>query len=131
MTKTGFSPAGAMRRRIALLVLQLPMLLAGAGAVAGNMEAEIDYLVAEVADSDCTFIRNGREHDARAASKHLQMKRERGRRHYDTTAQFVERIASKSSWSGQDYQIRCGDTTVTAKEWFSARLAEYGDANSD
>jgi hypothetical protein len=37
----------------------------------------------------------------------------------------VERIASKSSWSGKEYRIRCDETTSTAKEWFSVKLAEY------
>lgn len=90
------------------------------------MDQEIDFLISAVADSSCTFVRNGREHDAARASQHLQMKRERGSKYYDTTEQFIERIASRSSWSGKDYLIRCGDgAAVTANEWFNARLAEY------
>jgi Family of unknown function (DUF5329) len=128
---TRFSPAGAFRRRLALLVLQLPLMLAAFAGEQGGMDAEIDYLITQVAASDCTFIRNGREHDAEAASEHLQMKRERGKRHYDTTEQFLERIASKSSWSGKEYRIRCGGTTSTTKEWFSARLAAYRESRLD
>lgn len=90
------------------------------------MDEEIDFLIGAVADSNCTFIRNGKEHDAAAASEHLEMKRERGRKYYDTTEQFIERIASKSSWTGKDYLIRCDHGgTLTANAWFSERLAEY------
>ena len=87
--------------------------------------AEIDYLLAAVGSSDCVFIRNGREHAAEAAREHLAMKRRRGRRYFDTTEEFIEKIASKSSMSRKDYRIRCGGETVTAKVWFEARLEDY------
>ncbi len=88
------------------------------------MDEEIDTLIAEVGDSDCVFIRNGKEHDAKAASEHLQMKRQRGRRHYDTTEQFIDRLASRSSWSGKEYRIRCEDgTSTSANAWLSTKLA--------
>lgn len=115
-------PAGRRIFLAACLLAACGLLRAAEGTA---LDEEIDFLIAAVADSTCTFIRNGREHDAAAASEHLQMKRERGRRYYDSTEQFIERIASKSSWSGKDYLIRCDDLTVTANEWFSDRLAEY------
>lgn len=93
---------------------------------AAAMDTEIDFLIGAVAGSSCTFIRNGKEHDAEAASEHLQMKRKRGKRYYDSTEEFIERIASKSSWSGRDYLIRCGSgATQTANAWFSSKLDEY------
>ena len=97
-----------------------------------RMDMEIDTLIAKVAASDCVFIRNGKEHDAKAASKHLQMKRQRGKRYYDTTEQFIERIASKSSWSGNEYRIRCQDgTPLSANAWFSAKLAALRATGGD
>jgi len=92
------------------------------------MGREIDFLISSVADSSCVFVRNGEEHDAAKASQHLQMKRKRGKKYYDTTEQFIDRIASRSSWTGKDYLVRCGDGgAVTANEWFSDKLAEYRD----
>lgn len=88
-------------------------------------KAEIDYLLSEVGGSHCVFIRNGKEHDARAAREHLASKRRRGRRYFDTTEEFIDRIASKSSMSRKDYHIRCDGNTVTAKAWFTARLEAY------
>jgi Family of unknown function (DUF5329) len=118
---------GAGRRRYWRTLSGAALLLCSLGVLADEvrMNAEIDWLIDQVADSDCTFIRNGSEHDAASAMKHLQMKRERGRRYYDNTEQFIDRIASKSSWSGKDYTIRCGTETQTAREWFTARLANY------
>lgn len=106
----------------------LYLVFAGIALAAANdgMNEEIDYLIAEVALSDCVFIRNGKEHEATAASKHLQMKRQRGKRYYDTTEQFIDRIASKSSWSGKEYRIRCKDgTAMPANAWFSAKLTAF------
>lgn len=120
--------------RGALLVATVSVASAAAGD--NGLDAEIDYLVEAVADSGCTFIRNGREHDAEDARDHLQMKRERGRRHYETTEQFIDRIASKSSWTGKHYLIRCADREpVPAGDWLHARLdelrAETGLAGHD
>jgi hypothetical protein len=120
--------AAALLLTATLLAFAAPLRAAGDA----SMETEIDYLVNAVADSSCTFIRNGKEHDATAAGEHLQMKRQRGKRHYDTTELFIERIASRSSWSGEDYLIRCpGSEPQTANEWFKARLAEYRAAAPD
>ena len=93
-----------------------------------DMQAEIDRLLAEVESSDCVFIRNGREHSADAAADHLRMKRRRGKRYFDSTETFIERLASRSSWSGRDYRIRCDAETVTAAEWFADRLARIRSA---
>lgn len=108
------------------LIIPLLLLLTLSPALADDdtMNTEIDYLLESVASSDCTFIRNGDEHQAADARDHLQMKRRRGKRYFDTTEEFIERLASKSSWSGKVYRIRCGSEEVDAADWFNARLAE-------
>lgn len=123
---------------IASLVLAALVAAAAVPATAGatdtgNMEAEIDFLVEEIGESDCTFIRNGNEHSAQDAADHLQMKRKRGRRYYDSTEEFIERIASMSSWTGRKYLIRCTDgDPVPSGRWLQERLAEFrADAGSN
>lgn len=112
-------------KKIRLLVpLLLAFALSPALAEEEAMNAEIDFLLQSVATSSCTFIRNGKEHNAADASDHLQMKRRRGKRYFDSTEEFIERLASKSSWSGKVYRIRCGSEEVDAADWFNARLAE-------
>lgn len=90
-----------------------------------SMDAEIDHLLSTVASSDCVFIRNGKEYDGEAARKHLQMKREKGRKYYDSSEEFIVRIASKSSWSGKPYRIRCGDVEENAGDWFTSVLESF------
>ena len=89
------------------------------------MNSEIDYLLEQVADSDCIFIRNGDEHDAAAAVDHLSLKRRRGRRYFNSADEFIEKIASRSSWSGKPYHIRCDGTEQTAAAWFTSVLSAY------
>ena len=91
-----------------------------------SMATEIDFLIQSVANSQCTFVRNGKEHSGADARDHLQLKRKNGKRYYKDTEQFIDRIASKSSWTGKDYLIKCpGKDTVTAREWFTRVLAEF------
>lgn len=103
-------------------------LAAAAPALADDpMDSEIDHLLDSVAASECTFIRNGSEHGPHAARSHLALKRKRGKRHFSSAEEFIERLASSSSWSGKPYAIRCGDDEQPAGEWFTEVLQEYRD----
>jgi hypothetical protein len=101
-------------------------------AFTASMDEEIDFLLDTVANSDCVFTRNGKDHAAPDASDHLQMKRKRGARYFDSTEEFIERLASKSSWSGKPYHIQCGsEPRVTAKEWFTALLEQHRQGSKE
>ena len=113
--------SACLRAICAAAIFACPAAFADATA----MDAEIDFLLASVAESGCIYIRNGKEHSGEAARDHLQMKRERGRKYYETTEEFIERIASKSSWSGKPYRIRCGDTEEDAGKWFTRALESF------
>lgn len=113
----------ALRTLFGLLLIVQAQVVVAADA---TMDAEIDFLISEVARSECKFVRNGKEHSADDAVAHLQMKRRRGKRYFDTTEEFIERIASKSSWSGKEYVIRCPDQSAeTAAQWFYRHLHRY------
>lgn len=114
---------------IRLAVIPILLLLASAGFAAEStesMDAEIDYLLDYVETSGCTFIRNGKEHEAESARGHLELKRKRGKRYYDSTEEFIEKIASSSSWSGKPYMIQCGDADAQPiKSWYLEALDTY------
>jgi len=111
-----------VRALLLAALLVPPATYADAGA---NMDEELDYLLATVGESDCTFIRNGKAHDAAAAREHLALKRRRGKKYFSTAEEFIDRLASSSSWTGKPYHIRCGDEDSLAKDWFAARLDDY------
>ena len=88
-----------------------------AGAAEETADAEIRYLLDYVAGSGCVFLRNGDRHDASDAADHLRLKYDRGRRYADTAEQFIDRLASQSSWSGKPYSVTCGATTEPSGDW--------------
>ena len=97
-----------------------------AASYADNTAAEIEYLLDTIGQSGCTFIRNGKRHDAVAAEDHLRSKYRRGKRYASTTEKFIERLASASSMSKKPYYIECpGDEAVPTGEWLTAQLTDY------
>jgi len=110
------------------LTLLLWFVLVPTGQADDTMNEEIDYILNAVATSNCIFIRNGKEHEAEAAKDHLSLKRRRGKRYFSSADEYIENLASSSSWTGKPYYIRCGEEEKLAKDWFKAVLQEYRDA---
>ncbi len=111
----------------ALLICLLPP-----GARADEGPAEIDYLLNTIGSSDCTFIRNGKRHNAQDAEAHLRMKYRRGKRYAPTSEKFIERLASKSSLSNKPYYIECeSEERMAFGQWLMQRLSEYRASPDD
>jgi hypothetical protein len=90
------------------------------------VQQEVSLLLAEVAASGCEFYRNGGWYDAAAAARHLRDKYQylQARRPLKRTEDFIEQAASRSSFSGNAYRVRCpGQATVASRQWLLARLA--------
>jgi len=93
---------------------------------ADTADQEIEYLLQAVGGSDCMFIRNMRVYDGADAASHLRLKYDNGKRYVSSAEDFIERLATRSSWSGDDYRIRCpGERDVTSADWLYERLSEY------
>ena len=94
-------------------------------ATANTPAADIQYLLQSVGQSGCVFIRNEKAHEAAIAESHLRMKYRNGKIWVHSAEQFIERIASKSSWSGKAYYIACPDADrQPLAEWMLERLAD-------
>lgn len=107
---------------IGLLAIQL-IFATSAIAASDSADAEIQYLLQEVGSSDCTFVRNGERHAARRAEDHLRMKYNKARKHIDNAEEFIDKIASESSWTGKAYTIECPNAaTESSRSWLLARL---------
>jgi hypothetical protein len=107
-------------------ILILSMALLGATAAAANSDAEIQYLLSAVGSSDCMFVRNGTEHPPTEAEAHLRMKYRKGARYVSNADDFINRIASKSSWSGKPYQIVCpGNEPLPSSQWLNDQLSQH------
>lgn len=111
--------------RYGLSAILLTSLLAQAPAALADTDEDVNYLLDLVADSGCTFIRNGERHEATDAADHLRMKYEQDRRHIDSAEQFIDRVASASALSGQPYVVSCGGATQTSRDWLNEALVNY------
>jgi hypothetical protein len=97
-------------------------------------EKKISYLLDKVEQSGATFIRNGDEHPAKKARKHLEHKMNMARKMFwffgpskpISARDFIDKIAAASSTTGKPYQIRTTDgKTYTTKEWLDRHLKEF------
>ncbi len=108
---------------IALSMLLLSRALAAPPA---DVQTEIEYLLQHVEESGCDFNRNGIWYDGKRARSHLTDKYQYLRDQINTTNDFIDRAASKSSMTGISYQIRCsGDEPVESSRWLLDALAAY------
>jgi len=111
--------------RPALATLALAAAFAAPAAYAtpdAKASAEIDQLLSAIQTSNCTFVRSGQEYDGNAARRHLEFKLGFVRSRLDTADQFVDKLASSSSSTGEPYHIRCGSTDNLARPWLDAKL---------
>ena len=90
-------------------------------------QARIDFLLHRVESSiGITFIRNGTEHDARAAAAHLREKLGYAGGRVATAEDFIKYCASESSLTHQKYKIRLADKSVVdAADYFRAELRKF------
>ncbi len=116
------------RRGFAGLTLTLGLLWTTAGRAAPppKVRSEVDSLLASVEASRCSFYRNGSWHESKAAAAHLRDKYDylAARDLIATTEDFIERAATRSSLSGQAYEVKCGDhAAVASGRWLRDTLA--------
>jgi hypothetical protein len=85
---------------------------------------KIDRLIEIVAaQQNARFIRNGNAYTPAEAAEHLRTKLTAAGERIQTAEDFIEQVASGSSLSGQEYQIRMGDgRTVTSREFLLQEL---------
>ncbi|MEP5763373.1 MAG: DUF5329 domain-containing protein [Halieaceae bacterium] len=109
-----------------LPALVLISLLFGPLAYADDQQQEIDHLLGYLADSGCTYIRNGSEHSAGDAVAHIRKKQRYFANRIDSSERFIELSASQSTMTGKVYMIRCpGQDEQSSQSWLLAELARY------
>ena len=118
-----------LKTLIAATLFAVPLAaMADPTPLASRTQTEIDHLFGYIAASDCKFSRNGSWHDMAEAREHVNVKYDwlRGRGMIDSTESFIDKAASRSSLSGQDYLVQCpGAAAVSTGSWLKAELARY------
>lgn len=107
------------------------VIIASSGVWADEQtDAEVQYLLSYVESSGCTFHRNGSDHDSAGAADHLRLKYKRGGKYTSTADHFIDRLASESSWSGDQYTVTCDGKKQLSGEWLHMALDEYRKSKS-
>src|SRR4051812_27036032 len=103
-----------MSTKASMRFLTFFIMLATSLAVAAERpgQTDIDYLLASVESSGCHFIRNGTDYDGKTAADHLRRKLASAGDKVQTVDEFIDGIATKSSMTGQPYQVKKTDGTV-------------------
>lgn len=88
---------------------------------------KIQYLIASVETlQGASFIRNGKDYDARRAADHLRFKLKAAGDRVKTAEDFIRLCASRSYLSGEPYRIRFSDgKSIEAEIFFRERLKRF------
>jgi len=110
--------------RTALFAILLAAVAALAQATPSASEQKlIDTLILRVSNMKMTFMRNGDEHNAADAAKHMQAKFDHFKDEIVTAEDFIDRCASRSEMTGKPYQVKMPNGAVRdAKEFLTAEL---------
>lgn len=101
-----------------ILLLQLPT----AFAIDANTEQEIDILIDYIGNSSCEFERNGSTVTPAKARAHIELKYGNTRSFIDSTDDFIDYAATKSSLSGRAYKVRCDGVEQPTAQWLREAL---------
>ncbi|MEH6569227.1 MAG: DUF5329 domain-containing protein [Halioglobus sp.] len=93
--------------------------------ISRETDEEVQYLLEFVATSGCDLERNGTRHAPEEAADHLRMKYKRGKRYVNTAEQFIDRLASESSWTGRDYTATCDGKEIASGQWLHEALLNH------
>jgi uncharacterized protein DUF5329 len=116
------------RAAVAWPLLALALVAVGRAAPPQVAQTEINHLLGSIENSTCEFFRNGTWYDGKKAAAHLRDKYAllAAENRVRTAEDFIEEAATKSSASGQPYQIRCsGGKAVPTNPWLRDMLARY------
>lgn len=97
-----------------------------AAQTAAPVRAKVDLLLDRLQASGCEFNRNGSWYSGAEARGHLLRKLEylEDKTTVQSTEQFIELAATKSSISGKPYLVRCGSAApVESRAWLIGQLA--------
>jgi Family of unknown function (DUF5329) len=119
-----------MKSRVLLVAALLLMLRAAFAFGATRPTAEqdkIDWLIAQIRDSDAVFLRNGSEYDGAKAASHIKSKLWFAGKRVQTARDFILGCASHSEETGKPYEIRPKGSAASQPlgPWLVARLIEH------
>jgi len=116
-----------------LLFIFLALIMSGMNSQAGvktisqdlkDENIKIELLIQSIEQLEgAQFYRNGSWYDAKTAATHLRMKLSKAGTRVKTAHDFIDKIGTESSITGEVYKIKFADgKIITAREYFSSEL---------
>ena len=108
-----------------MLALSMSFAQIAHAATPAPSKSEINALLQVLQTSGCQFNRNGSWYTAAEARDHMSRKVEYVENHggFKSTEDFIEVVATKSSMSGQAYQVRCSQgAAIPSAQWMAQTL---------
>lgn len=102
-------------------------------ALSPEEKARTESLLTELGkQQNLTFTRNGTEHNAADAESHLRLKLRKTEKRLNTTEQFIDNVASKSSITGEIYQVKDAQGNVLpANQYLHDLLKDKVDSKAE
>jgi len=94
--------------------------------VPDSQAGEVNHLLSFVKNSQCVISRNGAEHVGEKSARHIQIKYDYFRDDINSTEDFIQYSATKSTMSGQYYTVLCpGEKTINTEDWLLVELKRF------
>ena len=94
--------------------------------VAVSQRDEVRYLLEFVRDSSCSVERNGKRYTGNDAYSHIMNKYDYFRDEIESSEDFIELSATKSTLSEKHYRVFCdGNSPKRTKDWLLEELSEF------
>jgi len=87
---------------------------------------EVSHLLDFVRNSQCIINRNGTDYPAEKGVAHIEKKYDYFRDDINSTEDFIEYSATKSTMSGDYYTVTCpGKQTIKTQDWLLEELQQF------
>jgi hypothetical protein len=110
-----------LRQAAAGLLGLLMVLSFQLSCLAGTTE-EIASLLHFIEQSECTFIRNGKQYDSVKSRQHIEIKYNYYKKLITTAEDFIQYSATASSITGKPYRVICNGVSMNSSDWLNAEL---------
>ena len=113
-------------RSIISIVILATIFISSPSGADDELTGAIQYLLNFVENSDCTLIRNGKNHTPQEAVAHIKRKYNHFKDEIKTPEDFIRLTASQSLISKKPYMVKTRDgRMLRSQDWLLEALQKY------
>ena len=113
-------------RSVVSIVILVTIFMSSPSEADDELTGAIQYLLDFVENSDCTLIRNGKNHTPQEAVAHIKRKYAHFKDEIKTPEDFIRLTASQSLISKKPYMVKTRDgRMMRSQDWLLEALEKY------